>query len=597
MVIGLCTLESPVHPVCFRPPESLDVRFDEKLFATGGFVNYSASVVRALCCGHTSFANWGKSMKRLTQAGVLLAMMVLMAVVGLRADTITLTDGTVLHGRTIRQSDGYWIKLDDGTTQTIPSDQIRSVQKETPAAVPGGSTDGISAPAAAPAISSSLASVKRKAEAVQLPIAAVAIWQQYIDSKPPPSDDDLKVAHEQLARWQQMADNGAMRIKGRWITGDEYKEVRGKLQELMKDYVELLRQNETLAAVKKLEAAYAIYPDSYEITFELGYVSMLEHDEDKAIRYFNEALKVQPNLAAATGNIGVCLIMKRKLIEGILKLQDAAQQGDSAPLWHDLTLALSRLEPEQRENERLKPAIETQSLLQAKYAALESKFPPDKYMLLAMTAAPTPAGPKMWSGTGFLISRDGLILTNRHVAKGAKTLMVTVDGGVQTSADVVAIDDEQDLALLRINADVSKHAELEFAAEKAPAAGADCTVIGFPLADRLGANIKVTHGIVTGVQSEGLEADVLVDAKVNPGNSGGPLLDKNGNVMAIVCMKTLSSSAEDTYGIGISSGLIRRFLEKNKVSVPQADGKENALSVEDIAAKAKPAVVMIFATQ
>jgi serine protease Do len=153
------------------------------------------------------------------------------------------------------------------------------------------------------------------------------------------------------------------------------------------------------------------------------------------------------------------------------------------------------------------------------------------------------------------------------------------------------------LALLRISADISKHAELKFAAAQAPAAGADCTVMGFPLADRLGANIKVTHGIVTGVQSEGLDADVLVDAKVNPGNSGGPMLDKNGNVMAIVCMKTLSSSAEDTYGIGISAGLIRRFLEKNKVSAPEAEGAGTALSTEDIAAKAKPAVVMIFATQ
>jgi S1-C subfamily serine protease len=536
-------------------------------------------------------------MKKLTHTGVMLAVMVCLTAALLRADTITLNDGTVLRGRTIRQSDGYWIKLDDGTTQTISSDQIRGVQKETPAAAPGDSADGSLPAAASPAVSSSLALVQRKAELVRAPIAAVAIWQQFIDSKPAPSDEDLKVAREQLAKWQQMADNGAMRVKGRWITGDEYKQVHAELQELMKDYMDLLRQNETLAAVKKLEAAYAIYPDSARITFELGYVSMLEHDEDKAIRYFTESLRAQPGLSAATGNIGLCLIQKRKLIEGILKLQDAAQQGDSASLWHDMTLALSRLAPEQRENERLKPAVETQALLAAKYSSLESKFLPDKYVLLVVTAAPVAGGSRMWSGTGFLISGDGLILTNRHVAKDAKTLMVTVDGGAHTSANVVAIDDEQDLALLRISADISKHAELKFAAAQAPAAGADCTVMGFPLADRLGANIKVTHGIVTGVQSEGLDADVLVDAKVNPGNSGGPMLDKNGNVMAIVCMKTLSSSAEDTYGIGISAGLIRRFLEKNKVSAPEAEGAGTALSTEDIAAKAKPAVVMIFATQ
>ncbi len=528
--------------------------------------------------------------------------MLLVAAASAPADKITLNDGTVLQGRTIRQSDGYWIKLDDGTTQTIPNDQIRSVERATaPAPSASGSAPNASAPpAAAPQLGSSLAAVKRRADAVRAPLAGVAIWQQFIDSKPPPSDADLKVAHDQLAQWQKLADAGAMRIKGRWITGEELTQTRDKLKQLMTEHIQLLRENQTLAAIKKLEEAYAIYPDSYHITFELGYVSMLEHDQDKAIRYFEEALKIQPGLAAATGNVGLCLIAKKKLMEGVMKLQQAAQQQDSPQLSHDLTLALLRVPPEQHESERLKPAIATASLLESKYAALPpNTFVPDKYVLLELTIAPSAGaeGPKMWSGTGFLINKDGLILTNRHVAKDAKTLMITLDGGEQTTAEVVVIDDEQDLALLRIDPATSKHAFVKFAPEKTPAAGADCTVMGFPLADRLGANIKVTRGIVTGIQSEGLDADVLVDAKVNPGNSGGPMLDKNGDVMAIVSMKTQSNSREDTYGIGISAGLIRRFLDKNHVKVPKADAKETAMSTEDIAAKTRPAVVMIFATQ
>ena len=80
--------------------------------------------------------------------------------------------------------------------------------------------------------------------------------------------------------------------------------------------------------------------------------------------------------------------------------------------------------------------------------------------------------------------------------------------------------------------------------------GADCVVMGYPMLDRLGADVKVTRGIVSSSSSdEGFGADILTDAKVNPGNSGGPILDKHGNVMAIVCMKSIATAMEDSYGI------------------------------------------------
>jgi serine protease Do len=93
------------------------------------------------------------------------------------------------------------------------------------------------------------------------------------------------------------------------------------------------------------------------------------------------------------------------------------------------------------------------------------------------------------------------------------------------------------------------------------------------------------------------EIDVMVDAKVNPGNSGGPIVDKNGNIMAIVCMKSLSSETEDSYGMGISAGRIRRFLGKNNVTIANGEVAKVGLSVEDIATKIEPATVLILATR
>jgi hypothetical protein len=88
----------------------------------------------------------------------------------------------------------------------------------------------------------------------------------------------------------------------------------------------------------------------------------------------------------------------------------------------------------------------------------------------------------------------------------------------------------------------------------------------------------------------------MVEAKVNPGNSGGPILDKYRKVMAIVSMKSQNSAMADSFGLGISAGNIRKFLKKNNVVVPLGMTGPVTLSTEDIVAKVKPATVCILST-
>ena len=124
--------------------------------------------------------------------------------------------------------------------------------------------------------------------------------------------------------------------------------------------------------------------------------------------------------------------------------------------------------------------------------------------------------------------------------------------------------------------------------------------MGFPLIDRFGSGVKITRGIVTGTQpmdvGPELRSDLMIDAKVNPGNSGGPILDKYGNVMGIVSMKSLASASEDSFGLGISAAQIRKFLEKNKIVVHNGAAGPMPLSTEDIVAKTQPATVCILST-
>jgi hypothetical protein len=106
------------------------------------------------------------------------------------ADKITLTDGTVLEGTAIKQSDGYWIKTTDGQTHQIPSDQIASFEKS----ASSSDSDSGSADSGASPHSPSYSIAFARAHEVESPVAAVAIWQQFIDAKP--DADDLAKAQD-----------------------------------------------------------------------------------------------------------------------------------------------------------------------------------------------------------------------------------------------------------------------------------------------------------------------------------------------------------------------------------------------------------------
>lgn len=150
-------------------------------------------------------------------------------------------------------------------------------------------------------------------------------------------------------------------------------------------------------------------------------------------------------------------------------------------------------------------------------------------------------------GTGFIVNSDGLVVTNRHVVEGSGSARVQLTTGANHTAQVVDQHDTLDLAYLDIDAS-TEFTPIAVGDSDDVRVGESVIVIGFPIADQLGAEPTVSQGIVS-ARREGL---IQTDAPVNPGNSGGPMLDQFGNVVGVVVSRVDQSGGRDISGIGFA---------------------------------------------
>jgi S1-C subfamily serine protease len=162
--------------------------------------------------------------------------------------------------------------------------------------------------------------------------------------------------------------------------------------------------------------------------------------------------------------------------------------------------------------------------------------------------------PETGVGSGFIVSADGLILTNNHVVVGASSLEVTFDDTSQLTASVVATDAAHDLALVKV--DAKGLAPVTLGDSNSIRVGELAIAIGSPLGTFTD---SVTQGIVSGTDraiavgdqttrnTEKLTGLIQTDAAINPGNSGGPLLDVGGSVIGII-----TASASNSQGVGFA---------------------------------------------
>ena len=157
--------------------------------------------------------------------------------------------------------------------------------------------------------------------------------------------------------------------------------------------------------------------------------------------------------------------------------------------------------------------------------------------------------PEQGQGSGFILDRQGRILTNYHVVEGAQQLEVTLHNRSKYPARVVGVDRAHDLAVIQITAPNLTPAIL--GDSKDLVVGQKVFAIGNPF----GLNGTMTRGIISSIRSvrgpeSYIDEAIQTDAAINPGNSGGPLLNSRGEVIGINTM--IASSVGQSSGVGFA---------------------------------------------
>jgi len=237
---------------------------------------------------------------------------------------------------------------------------------------------------------------------------------------------------------------------------------------------------------------------------------------------------------------------------------------------------------------------------QAVVQATEKTSPSVVFIEVTKSRRPNSSGPSRrsqemrGSGSGFIFTPDGLILTNSHVVRAAAAIEVTLSDGRRASATLVGDDPSTDLAVICISAQGLAAAQLGDSAKIR--VGQLAIAIGNPY----GFQYSVTAGVVSALgrslRSESgrlIDNVIQTDAALNPGNSGGPLVDSSGNVIGVntavilpaqgLCFAVAINTAKFVAGQLIKNGKIRRAylgLGGQNVTIPRFVVRSQQLKAE-----------------
>ena len=177
-----------------------------------------------------------------------------------------------------------------------------------------------------------------------------------------------------------------------------------------------------------------------------------------------------------------------------------------------------------------------------------------------------PAFYKKGTGTGFVINSDGYVITNAHVVNECKIVKFLVNG-LEIKMDLIKVDKVNDLAVLKSTKKLSKNIA-QFQINNTISPGEDVYALGYPLQNILSNEAIFTNGIINAINGVKGNSDYFqFSTPVQPGNSGGPLLNAGGNIIGMVTasLPFHSQGVAQNINFAIKNASIKQFLDGVKI--------------------------------
>ena len=454
---------------------------------------------------------------------------------------------------------------------------------------------------------------------------AARVYEAYL-AQPRLSEAERRAAAVRLACWQARAEDRFTSHGRRWISGQEHEELVARCDKRLTHGMELLRLGSKDLAKEELDEASRLDPASPVADFVIGYVYSLFADTALlAAEHFLEASRRSPgnayiltNLANTELDVGRHADALRHFEMALEHMADpmiannigfALQVGKRAGMSESVEAGFSRLY--QRARADLGMAAKSLDALVFFRPAEAVTVPADKPR--RNPAQDREANvTRVASGTGFVVA-PGYVLTNRHVVADSTEIVVVdpADREKRIAATVVVASEEPDLAVLRCTGLPNQPAPL---ARVAAPRGDDVMTLGFPQSSLLGLELTPARGTVVAAATPERGEIFLHDCIVEPGYSGGPVLDRFGRVAGLALALVRVHEGGSSYGTGIPADAVMKFLDENlppevkplpsQSSLPGDDGArakaeagvQPALSWSEVDARGGRSTVFIMAT-
>lgn len=508
------------------------------------------------------------------------------------AEMIELRDG-VVH-----------LRMKDGTERAVPLGKLSATDRQFAqehATQPSGDN-------------ARLAKLRREAANCPSAEERLRLYRVFCQESETTEADRRAVAGE-MEKLRELAEKHMLWMRGSWVTEEQFEQVRNQANSLMRQGIELLRLKQEDGFQRKFSDAAALEPDTIRADFLAGMLyALAAADFSKSKQCFEKCAKREPDNVAVLNNLALVELKRGAVPQAVTIWQRAIAIKPNQQLVQNLGRFL-----EQAGKKKFTASKHSTEVASELYTGLlaSEKFQPATaqrgwvYMLLdqdLLSLAKSESDKKeerrpahlpppgedgsvvIGGGTGFVVFPH-YILTNNHVVASATSYEVqSGDGGPSKRfpARLIAHSEKPDLALLYCESIEAPPLALDPTLCRR---GTDIMTLGYPEMFLLGASLKATRGVISAVPSSVVDDMYLYDAVVNHGNSGGPVCNRSGNVVAVT---TIMVSTEGKYGGGIPAATALEFVRKHVPGYQTPDLQTATLEWPSVDERASPSTLLIW---